>query len=110
MPDVKLDEFLAHHGVKGMHWGVRKQRNLDRFSRAASSNATRGDKVKALLGTHGLTDLELIRAKGSIAKASQRRVDGLLAQKQRVDEGKTTVRNKLDLYGNLTLRELVKGT
>jgi len=24
MPDLTVDEFLAHHGVKGMKWGVRK--------------------------------------------------------------------------------------
>lgn len=23
-PDATLDEILAHHGVKGMHWGVRR--------------------------------------------------------------------------------------
>lgn len=26
MPNVTAEEFLTHHGIKGMHWGVRKSR------------------------------------------------------------------------------------
>jgi hypothetical protein len=27
--DAEIEAFLAHHGVKGMHWGVRKDRETD---------------------------------------------------------------------------------
>ena len=33
---MDVDEFLEHHGVKGMHWGVHHQRNLELHERVAA--------------------------------------------------------------------------
>lgn len=47
--DADIDAFLEHHGVKGMHWGVRgtrrTQKILDRLDRASKGKASRTDKL-----------------------------------------------------------------
>jgi hypothetical protein len=40
---MNLDEFVAHYGVKGMKWGVRRKR-----SASADAQRHRGNKKKAL--------------------------------------------------------------
>lgn len=64
--EPNTDEFLAHYGVKGMHWGRRKAENrvkLARISRAGASEdfiKSREAKAKARKsGTKSLTNAEL---------------------------------------------------
>ena len=41
-PYEEVNEFLAHHGIKGMHWGVRKERVSNaEIHRARSDQRTR---------------------------------------------------------------------
>lgn len=69
MSDDDVDDFLAHHGIKGMHWGIRKAEPTS--SRATSEKKTSyptvsehiiktelHKKVKAG-GTKALTNQEL---------------------------------------------------
>jgi hypothetical protein len=54
-----LDEVLAHYGVKGMHWGVRKKRS---DSGPSSPDANRAKAHATTVKTHGtkaLTNKEL---------------------------------------------------
>ena len=43
-PDSDVDAFLAHHGIKGMHWGIRKARGVEggTVGRPRSAPLTRG--------------------------------------------------------------------
>lgn len=56
-----LDDVLAHYGVKGMKWGVRKSRSAPRgpasedHARASAAKA----KAKSHGGTHALSNKEL---------------------------------------------------
>jgi hypothetical protein len=47
--DDQIDDYFEHHGVKGMHWGVRGTRRvqkiLDRTNRIATGNASGMDRV-----------------------------------------------------------------
>lgn len=49
--DEEIDEFLAHFGVKGMHWGVRGtrrvQKRLNRTQRVAEGKASKVDRLLA---------------------------------------------------------------
>lgn len=50
MNDVDVDEFLSHHGVKGMHWGVRKEDE-------ASGTPMSSKKKKIIIGASAGTAL-----------------------------------------------------
>lgn len=53
MPDITVDEFIAHHGVKGMHWGVHH----------AKADAHEFVKAKLSYGEGAGTRRKLIKAK-----------------------------------------------
>jgi uncharacterized Fe-S cluster-containing MiaB family protein len=53
------EEFLAHYGVKGMHWGVRKKSN-PASSDSASATATKTAAKKQ--GVHTISNAELQNA------------------------------------------------
>jgi len=61
--DPNVEEFLTHFGVKGMHWGVRKDRGSSTPAPRAkpSTDAARAEKIsaKAEAGAHTLTNKEL---------------------------------------------------
>ena len=46
MGDVQTDEFLAHYGVKGMKWGVRKSRS-EKKAKVAAYKETKSQHKKA---------------------------------------------------------------
>lgn len=38
LPETSEPDFIEHHGVKGMHWGVRKQKQLSNIQRREDKN------------------------------------------------------------------------
>ena len=57
-----LDETLAHFGVKGMKWGVRRMRRPSFSSDSSSDDARRAEAAKKKVktsGTKSLTNKEL---------------------------------------------------
>lgn len=46
-----FEDVMAHYGVKGMHWGVRKRRSAD--SGPTSPDATRAKMHATTVKTHG---------------------------------------------------------
>lgn len=59
-PGTSLDDVLAHHGIKGMKWGVRRRQSSD--SGPTSPDAARVKEHATTVKTHGtkaLTNKEL---------------------------------------------------
>lgn len=69
MDQNEVDEFLEHHGVKGMHWGTRKSERQARnqsIHDARARNASRED-----LATHQVAKLNLATTTNGKKSAAQ---------------------------------------
>lgn len=81
-----LSGELKHFGVKGMHWGVHKERQLQLHTRVARGTATRSERAAAF-HYHGAA---MVAARGGLKKASAVTARKLRAQKLRTKKGTTT--------------------
>jgi len=97
---------LTHHGVKGMKWGQRKQRQLDTYTRIASGHGKAHEKLRLSLNAH---PIEIARGKGSVKKIAANRASVLEADKARIESGKATLRDKLDRAMNTSVIDLARG-
>lgn len=58
--DTDLDDLIEHHGVRGMHWGVRRSRaQLDAASEDFKKASEHKETIKTHGGTHALQNNEL---------------------------------------------------
>lgn len=55
---IDVNDFFEHHGIKGMHWGVRRGRSSEPASEDATRAANLKSKVKSS-GTKSLSNEEL---------------------------------------------------
>lgn len=93
--DAKLfqvDNFLAHYGVKGMHWGVHHQRNLELHTRVANGTGSKLDRYRAF---NQMSAVDLVRHKGSVKSFSTEQAAKLQAIRDRADAGTSTKRDKV---------------
>ena len=122
-----VEDFLAHYGIKGQKWGVRRaeqraakgpdrfgnrnnqstQRRLDRLSRVASGTATGGDKVKALL--FNIPPALVLLEGGSVRGAAANQLDRGAKVQRKVNSGKMNVTDTLLRMGGVDVRELDYG-
>ena len=72
MDDPDLEDFLAHYGVKGMKWGVRKASQADSLRRVSQGKGSTADKVRSV---GGMSTLDVMRGGGSIKKAAGKKAD-----------------------------------
>lgn len=94
--DLTPEEWLAHFGVKGMKWGVRRQQRLDRLNRVAEGKGSFRDKAKVLLTE--TSQASLARNHG-LKGAARARAQGLDARKKRIEAGQAKVSDLLALHG-----------
>ena len=104
-------EALLHYGVKGMKWGVRKAYSDRRLKEAAGLRAvSKGNATRpAKLVTHLTTPLKDIREGGGLKGGARVRAEKLEAHVERINTGQTKVKDGLEIYGNLNVKDLVKG-
>lgn len=103
-----LEDVVEHFGVKGMRWGVRRTRNvqkrsIDPLKRVASGEGSKRDKAKVALRNYTIGDL----AKGrSLKKSAARRVDIIKKNQDKVNAGQDRVRNVLALTAGVRIKDL----
>lgn len=100
-------DVLEHYGTKGMKWGVRKEAALQRNTRLATGTASRREKLGYKLSVSGL-DLYVAK-KGGFSSVAQMRMTALQQQKDRINRGEATVRDKLDRQLNTPIIDLIRG-
>lgn len=98
---IEEDEFLEHYGKKGMKWGTRNQKRLDRANRVASGTASRGEKTAFALTD---TSKHSIKKNKGLKGAAASRARELQGRKDRIEKGEATVKDMLALLGGDRLR------
>lgn len=78
------DAFLAHFGVKGMKWGVRREKHLNSIKRTAEGYGSFKDKFVAV---NSVSAIDLVRGKG-FQGALRMKISELEDRKARTAEGK----------------------
>lgn len=96
-------DFLEHVGVKGMKWGVRRNRRAELFKKRASGKANLTEK--AYVQTHlGVVD----RVKGGgTAGGAARKGARLQGRNDRVQNGKASVADYLLYYGTTKNKDII---
>jgi hypothetical protein len=93
---INMDEVLEHHGVKGMRWGVRK----DKKGRSSSTQMTKYKKPPSKL-----SDAELARRIKRLE--TEKRYNDLNSEKK--NKGKKFASDILVNSGKQSLAKLVSG-
>ena len=91
------EDYLAHHGVKGMKWGVRRYQNPDgSLTNAGKRRVVKQERKEASKNRSLLSDEELDRRIRRLEK--EKRFKELT--KSEVTPGRAYVAKTLDKYGN----------
>lgn len=93
---VDEEAFLEHYGKKGMKWGIRNERRLQRAKRVASGKGSKLDKVGFALTD---TSTVSIGRHGSVKGAAKSRVRELQGRKRRMNRGTAGAKDILALLG-----------
>ena len=90
------DDYLMHHGVKGMKWGVRRNLQVEGYRRASHFTEKR--------------DIKALKAKersGQISKATYKSQKAAVQHKQAALRGKKLVENN-QTYGKIAVKSIAK--
>ena len=99
---ISEDAYLSHYGVKGMRWGVRRQRKLDSLKRVAEGTGSLNDKIGAL---NNVSLYKLAKHKG-FRKAVGAEVKRQEEMKARLEAGEAKASDILRMIGTTRLIDL----
>lgn len=103
LDDMRRNDALAHHGVKGMKWGVRKsraQRNRERRNKAKDRSLKRQLRSEAKVEKLKLRQKEvtqkkkLVEKKRELSRAKPTRAERALDKKIAAQESKARIQEK----------------
>lgn len=95
---------LEHAGVKGMKWGVRRERRQQALVRAGTKGGYKSSRVRGAVGRLG--PIDLIRGRG-IRKGLERKAVRVGGQLERHAKGKATTMDLIKRYGSTRVTDLV---
>ena len=111
---MTVDDFLMHYGVMGMHWGIRKGKGTTGVSRARGAKIDMNKRLinrvqVAQSGRKYRASMALGRAflGAEQQRANQNRtISNLRAQNRRLQSGKVTVTDRLDVFMTTSIADL----
>jgi hypothetical protein len=99
-----VDHFLDHHGVKGMHWGIRKRLRIERT--AGVGRGQKGFIKKTRVYSH-TNPIDFIRT-GSLRKSAARKARRMSRRNERLaTKGEAKVRDYLAEAGTARLTDIL---
>lgn len=104
------EDELAHYGVEGMKWGVRKahtgqlEKPIARLNRVAEGKGSLYDKARVASDSSAL---RLVTSKGLKGEAA-RRAAKLEAHRDRLATGHATAMDILKAYGSVSIVSLAR--
>ena len=97
------DDFLEHYGVKGMRWGVRRDRRANTLVKVGKGKGTRSEKTRAALTT---SPVDIVKGRG-LKGGAKRRGERQLARNKRVRNGEASAKDYLVYYGGTKYQDLI---
>lgn len=105
--NTEVDDFLAHYGVKGMKWGVRRsQAQLDRAAnrKPSTSGKSGSDQPKRRLNKK-----KVALAAGVVGATAAITVGAVLLNQKQKSAGQTAAMNQLKNLGGQSSWDVLKG-
>lgn len=96
MSEDQIDSYFEHAGVKGMKWGVRKQKRLDRLNRVAAGQGNRRDRANVRLTE--ISSKNYVKNKG-LEGAARSKASRMSARRDRILRGEATAKDLIAHYG-----------
>lgn len=98
--------YLDHAGVKGMKWGVRRQRRVEALQRGGTRLKEGGKIASRVRAAGSIGPVDFVRGRGVRGGAARKavRVQGQLDRKA---AGKATVMDNIKRYGSTRLADLI---
>jgi hypothetical protein len=105
--DEFIDALLLEHvGVKGMKWGVRRERRRQVYQRGGIKVREGGSIASKIRTGAMLGPIDLIRGRGIVGGA-RRKSTRVAGQLERFDKGKATGLDLVKRYGSTRVSDLV---
>lgn len=102
-----IDQLLLEHaGIKGMKWGVRRERRRQAYVRGGVKVKEGGSRAAKIRTAAKLGPIDLIRGRGIVGGA-QRKSKRWGAQLERFDKGQATALDLVKRYGSMHARDLI---
>ncbi len=106
LTDLEIDNFFAHHGVRGQKWGIRRQRRIDLLKRAGKKgNALAKTRAIVGFGPH-LGPIDFVKGRG-LTGGFKRKAARMQARENRIKSGKATVGDQLHRFGGARLTDVI---
>lgn len=115
MTDEEVEEFLAHYGVLGQKWGVRRGKRSTGVSRRRGIILDRNTRTRAAIkdARSGKRYQRSAAAGRRVLGAEQQNANwkkllkDLNAQDRRIKSGKVTVSDRIEVFGSANVLDLV---
>ena len=108
---VEESTYLEHYGVKGMRWGVRRDRRINTLRKAGSGKAKFNEKARAYTNKPLLSPIPLLGPIDLVAGrgfrgAARRKANRNALAYERIRTGESTVRDRLTQINNLKYQDV----